>query len=96
MSINKAQISRTMVINSPVHLWTLLKNKEEFYHNRPNINMFMYIADRYINGCRCDDNINLPSMNKEYNSLKNNTLVVEMFKNEFQCSDIIFNNNLES
>ena len=28
MSINKAQISRTLVINSPVHLWTLLKNKE--------------------------------------------------------------------
>jgi len=96
MSINKAQISRTMMINSPVHLWTLLKNKEEFYQPKPNINMFMYIVDRYVNGCRCDDNIHLPSMNKEYNTLKNNTETVELLKNEFQCSDIIFNNNLES
>lgn len=96
MSINKAQIYRTLVINSPVHLWTLLKNKEEFYHTRPNINMFMYMVDRYVNGCRCDDNIHLPSMNKEYNTLTNNTLVIEMLKTEFQCSDIIFNNNLES
>jgi hypothetical protein len=96
MSINKAQISRTLVINSPAHLWTLLKNKEEFYYPKPNINMFMYIVDRYINGCRCDDNIHLLSMNKEYNTLKNNTSVVEMLKTEFQCSDIIFNNNLES
>ena len=42
---------------------------------------------------RCDNDIHLPAMNKEYNTLKNNTLVVETFKNEFQCSDIIFNNN---
>jgi hypothetical protein len=95
MSINKAQIYRTLVINSPVHLWTLLKNKEEFYQPRPNINMFMYMANRYVNGCRCDDDIHLPAMNKEY-SLLNNSETVEMLKNEFQCSDIIFNNSLES
>jgi len=94
MSTNKAQISRTLLINSPVHLWTLLKNKEEFYQPKPNINMFMYIVNRYINGCRCDDDIHLSSMNKEYVSLSNNTQTVEMLKSEFQCSDIIFNNNL--
>lgn len=96
MSINKAQIFRTMVINSPVHLWTLLKNKEEFYHTNPSINMFMYIVDRYVNGCRCDDSIHLPSMNKEYISLVNNNQMIELLKNEFQCSDIIFNNNLQN
>jgi len=94
MSTNKAQISRTLLINSPVHLWTLLKNKEEFYQPKPNINMFMYIVNRYINGCRCDDDIHLSSMNKEYVSLSNNTQTVEVLKSEFQCSDIIFNNNL--
>jgi hypothetical protein len=93
MSINKAQISRTLVINSPIHLWTLLRNKEEFYQPRPNINMFMYMANRYVNGCRCDDDINLPAMNKEY-SLLNNSENVEILKSEFQCSDIIFKNNL--
>lgn len=96
MSINKAQISRTLVINSPLHLWTLLKNKEEFYQPIPKINMFMYIVNRYINGCRCDNDIHLLSMNKEYNTLINDELVVENLKNEFQCTDIIFNNNLES
>jgi hypothetical protein len=49
MSINKAQISRTLVINSPAHLWTLLKNKEEFYYPKPNINMFMYIVNNIWN-----------------------------------------------
>jgi len=94
MSTNKAQISRNLLINSPVHIWTLLKNKEEFYQPKPNINMFMYIVNRYINGCRCDDDIHLSSMNKEYVSLSNNTQTVEVLKSEFQCSDIIFNNNL--
>ena len=96
MSTNKAQISRTMVINSPVHLWTLLKNKEEFYQPNPSINMFMYMVDRYINGCRCDDNIHIHSMNKEYKTIANNQETTDLLKREFQCSDIIFNNNLES
>ena len=65
MSTNKAKISRTLVIDSPIHLWTILKNK---YIYGIDINVFMYLVDKYINGCRCDDDVNLSLMNNEYRS----------------------------
>lgn len=95
MSTNNAKISRVLVVNSPVHLWTILKNKEDLFHSEQSLNLFMYTVNRYINGCRCDDDIHLPSMNKEYESLSKNVIIIELLKVNIQCTDIIFNNNLK-
>ena len=92
MSTNKAKISRTLVIDSPIHLWTILKNK---YIYGIDISVFMYLVDKYINGCRCDDDINLSLMNNEYRSLYSDPKIVEVMKIEFQCSYIVFNNDIK-
>jgi len=90
--INKAQVTRTLVIKSPIHLWTILKNKEELYHSNPTLNIFMYAVDRYIGGCRCvNDNMSFTLMNIEYVSISKNISIIKTLKDTLQCSDIIFN-----
>ena len=93
MSIEKVKISRTLVVNSPIHLWKLIKTKDEILQLNSHLNIFCYYVDRYLNGCRCDDESNKETINNEYQIIKNTSTLVEFIKTQFNCNTVIFNNN---
>jgi hypothetical protein len=89
----KAQISRTLVLKSPIELYKILRNKEELQIN-PYIQSFIKITDEYLNGCQCIADIKFSLMNEEYNILSNNVEFIDLLKSNIQCDNIIFENNL--
>mgnify|MGYP005851976687 CR=1 FL=1 len=88
----KAQISRTLVLKSPLELYKILKDKEELQSN-PYINSFMEITNAYLNGCQCITDIKFSLMNEGYNTIVNNADVINLLKSNIQCDNIIFENN---
>jgi len=89
----KAQISRTLVIKSPLELYKILNNKEELLSNG-YLDNFMEIVDKYLNGCRCITDVSFYIMNEEYNIISNNISVIDSIKSSIECDNIIFQNNL--
>jgi hypothetical protein len=89
----KAQISRTLVLKSPLELYKILRNKEEL-HSNPYIKSFMDITDGYLNGCQCITDIKFSLMNEGYNTLLNDSDIVNLLKSDIQCDNIVFENNL--
>ena len=89
----KAQISRTLVLRSPLELYKILRNKEELQSN-PYINSVMEITNGYLNGCQCITDIKFSLMNEGYNILANDSEVINLLKSNIQCDNIIFENNL--
>lgn len=88
MSINKAHIKKVLIVKSPIHFWKLLKNREEFVSNHQSVGIFIYYVDRYIDGCRCDDDFNKGQVEMEYEIIKKDLNLIENLRSLFDCSEI--------
>lgn len=90
MSIEKAKISRSLIVKSPIHLWKIFTSKKEIYDKSNSVIMFNYSIDRYINGCKCDEDTNRDLVLEEYKNVKNDISVKNMILEELSCQDIFF------
>jgi hypothetical protein len=89
------QIDKIMIVNSPVHLWRLLRVKEEIIDQSSDdvffmLNLFMDYVDSYINGCKCDEEESYLAMNNQYGVLTNSDDVVAHLVKGFECDRIEF------
>lgn len=86
----KVNISRTLVLKSPLHLKTILDNKEELQSNQFIIE-FIESVDNFLNGCQCDDTDELEIMNSQYELISNNQEYIKVLMDSIDCTNIIFN-----
>ena len=84
------EIRKILVVQSPVHFWNLLKNREEIFENVLDLVMFIDTVDLYINGCECDKNTNYNLMIGQYNSIKDNPVMINYLLKSFECDEIRF------
>ena len=69
------RISKVLMIDSPVHLWRLLKSKEDLISDS-YIQIFMDSVDSYINGCKCNEDENYNIMISYYNDIKDESNIL--------------------
>lgn len=93
MSIEKAKISRSLVVKSPIHLWKIFNNKKDFYEKNSLVLLFNYSMDSYINGCKCDEERHRVLVMDEYNSIKEDDVVKSLILDELKCQNVIFTEN---
>ena len=58
------QVSKILIVESPIHLWELMKNKEEIYENNKQLLLFFDFVQLLLSDCRCnhDENYKLVEM----------------------------------
>lgn len=89
------QIDKILIIESPVHLWRLIRTKEEIIDQSSDdvlstLNLFMDCVDAYINGCKCDEEETYGIMIDQYNtSIRHEDVVSHLIKG-FECDRIEF------
>jgi hypothetical protein len=91
------QINKILIIESPIHLWRLLRTKEEIIDTAKEdiINELRYFMDcvaTYINGCKCDQDENYKEMISQFECIKIDQVVEHLIKG-FECDKIEFKNN---
>lgn len=80
---------KSIKIESPSHLWALLKSREEIFENNRNIKRFMFVTEKFIKGCQCgSDNETL--MNNEWKNLRENIDALNLIKQELSCDELLF------
>ena len=89
------QIDKIIIIDSPVHLWRILRTKEEILDQSKNdvffsLNLFMDSVNIYINGCKCDEEENYVDMINQYILIQNENIVSHLL-NCLECDRIEFN-----
>jgi len=90
------QIAKIMVIDSPVHLFRLLRSREEIIDYSSGdvyqyINIFMDSTKYYLGGCKCEQEESYSDMMDQYrNSIIGRADVVSHLTNGFQCDRIEF------
>ena len=89
------QIDKIIIIDSPVHLWRILRTKEEILDQSKNdvffsLNLFMDSVNIYINGCKCDEEENYVDMINQYILIQNENIVSHLI-NCLECDRIEFN-----
>jgi hypothetical protein len=89
------QIDKIIIIDSPVHLWRILRTKEEILDQSKDdvffsLNLFMDSVNIYINGCKCDEEENYADMINQYILIQNENIVSHLI-NCLECDRIEFN-----
>jgi len=89
------QIDKIIIIDSPVHLWKILRLKEEIVDQSNNdvffhLNLFMDSVDIYINGCKCNEDENYIDMLEKYTFIQSKDDVVSHLINYLECDRIEF------
>lgn len=87
------QIQKILIVESPVHLFRLIRAKEEVldlasdeeYHL---LISFLDIVDLFLNGCKCDEEANYSEMMSIYEAIRNYSQ--DNLKNAFECDRIEF------
>lgn len=87
------QIQKVLIVESPVHLFRLLRAKEEAldlasdeeYHL---MSSFLDSVDLFLNGCRCDEDANFSEMMSIYERIRN--YPQDNMKAVFECDRIEF------
>ena len=80
---------KSIKIESPTHLWTLLKSREEIFESNRNIKRFMFVTEKFIKGCNCGSD-NEMLMNNEWNNIQKDQEALELIKMEFSCDELTF------
>ncbi len=78
-------------IESPTHLWSLIKAKEEIFDDIQILKKFIYITEMYIKGCNCGGTDKKELMESQYRIISKDNEVKEILKKEFGYQEIIFN-----
>lgn len=84
------QVVKILRVESAIHLWNLLKNREEVFESKKDLVYFLDSVESYVNGCRCDEDKNYDSMIKYYSSIKENEELKTYLATSFECNDIRF------
>jgi len=89
------QIDKIIIIDSPVHLWRILRTKEEILDQSKDdvffsLNLFMDSVNIYINGCKCDEEENYADMINQYILIQNENIISHLI-NCLECDRIEFN-----
>jgi hypothetical protein len=92
MSTN-AKVIRTLIVTSPEYLYNILKTRNEFYLLIPELVHFLFLYEKWINGCRCDDDSNSKIVNECYNQISKNEEIKSKICQEFDCSGVNFHAN---
>lgn len=87
------QIQKVLIVESPVHLYRLIRSKEEAidlasdeeYHL---IVSFLDSVDLFLNGCKCDEDSNFSEMMDSYGRIRN--YPQDNLKRAFECDRIEF------
>ncbi len=88
------QINKIIIIDSPVHLWKILRTKEEILDQSKDdvffsLNLFMDSVDEYINGCKCNEEENYTDMMAQYKLIQSENIVLHLI-NCLECDKIEF------
>lgn len=88
------QIDKVLIIESPVHLWRLLRTKEEIIDTAhesivSDLRYFMDCVSTYLNGCKCDQDENYEIMASQFECIKTESVVKHLI-NGFECDKIEF------
>ena len=83
-----------MIVESPVHLWKLLRAKEEIIDQSKDdifssLNLFMDSVRTYVSGCKCDEEENYSDMIEQYALIQSDDMVSYLAKG-FECDRIEF------
>jgi hypothetical protein len=81
------EISKILIIQSPLHLWSLLKESKNLI-SLNNLIYFIDASDNYMNGCKCDMDINEKNMNDSYDIIKLDKDINDYLINFFNCDEI--------
>lgn len=84
------QVVKILRVESSVHLWTLLKNREEIFEGKNDLVYFLDYVENYVNGCKCDEVINYDNMIKSYSGIKENEELKRYLIESFDCNEIRF------
>ncbi len=89
------QIDKIIIIDSPVHLWNILRAKDENLDQCSDeifiyLNHFSYYVDEYINGCKCNEDENYADMMNQYLLIQENNDVISHLIKCFECDKIEF------
>jgi hypothetical protein len=84
------QVIKILRVESPIHLWTILKNREEVFESKNELIYFLDCVDTYVNGCKCDEDLNYDNMISSYSDIKNNSDLIIYLTNSFDCNEIRF------
>ncbi len=80
---------KSIKIESPTQLWSLLKSREEIFESNRNIKRFILVTEKFIKGCQCSSD-NEMLMKNEWNNLQKDTEALDLIKKEFSCDELIF------
>ena len=83
-----------MIVESPIHLWKLLRTKEEIIDTAKDdvaqdLILFMDSVGSYLNGCKCDEDENYEEMSKRFSAVKS-VRVLDHLIAGFECDGIDF------
>ncbi len=81
---------KTIVIKTPIQLWSLLKNKEEIFEQNKDIKRFIYMTEKNIKGCNCGNTDNEILMKNTYKVLKDSTEAIDLIKKELNLEVLLF------
>ena len=84
------QVIKILKVESPIHLWTLLKNKEEIFEKSYHLIQFLDCVEEYVNGCKCDEESNYGKMMSSYSDIKNDIELIDYLTESFECNEIRF------
>ena len=88
--MSKIVVKRNMIIKSADQFYEIYNANFVDKSITLNISDFVYLYENWINGCMCDEELNRNLMLEEWKKLKLNKLVIDFLKDNFNCSDIIF------
>jgi hypothetical protein len=81
---------KTIIIKSPMQLWSLLKNKEHIFEVNKDIKRFIYMTEKNIKGCNCGNTDNEMLMNNTYKVLKESDIAINLIKKELDLENLLF------
>ena len=90
MSNNRVLITRKLLIKSPLHLYTLIKDQESLLEKNMVFNLFIFSVLRYLEGCKCDEEINKKYVETEYQVIKTQPEIQNLISIHLKCSEVIF------
>lgn len=80
---------KTLTINSPTHLWTLLKRKEELFESNRDLSRFIFVTEKFIKSCQCGSD-NKTLMDNSYKNISNSEEIINILKRDLEYDEIFF------
>jgi hypothetical protein len=84
------QVSKILIVESPIHLWELMKNKEEIYENNKQLLLFFDFVQLLLSDCRCNHDENYKLVENQYNLIKNDFHIKSFLTQGFECDEVRF------